>query len=87
MKSKDAESTVLTLFGRQGCHLCEDMQVALVDYQQELGFTVHWCDIDQEPQLFERYNLQVPVLTDGECEICHFFLDVAALRNHFSTAS
>jgi hypothetical protein len=39
-------------------------------------------DVDSDPMLEQRYGERVPVLLgpDGE-EICHYFLDVAALRN------
>jgi len=86
MKANTADGRVLTLFVREGCHLCEDMQVALADFQTELGFSLLRQDIAGNPELIEEYGLLIPVLKDGEREICHFFLDVAALRNHFSPA-
>ena len=37
-------------------------------------------DIDRDPGLVRRYDARVPVLCDGETEICHFFFDESALR-------
>ena len=30
-------------------------------------------DIDRDPALIRRYDARVPVLCDGDTEICHFF--------------
>lgn len=71
----------LTLYGRTYCHLCEDMAAALRGLQEELGFGFEVVDVDADPAMEARYGELVPVLTDpqGE-EICHYFLDIAALR-------
>jgi glutaredoxin len=71
----------LTLYGRSYCHLCEEMAQALRALEPELGFTFEIVDVDADPADEERYGELVPVLTDasGE-EICHYFLDAAALR-------
>ena len=71
----------LTLYGRSYCHLCEDMAAALRGLQESLDFGFAVVDVDVDPALEARYGELVPVLTDpqGE-EICHYFLDIAALR-------
>lgn len=78
--------TVLTVYGRQECHLCQDMQYALEPYQQELGFEVKFIDIDRNPELVEEYGTRVPVLVAQEHEICHYFLDKQALFQYFEQA-
>lgn len=72
----------LTLYGRSYCHLCEDMERALVRLQHELRFTFEVIDVDLDPVLEERYGSLVPVLAgpDGR-EICHYFLDLEALAD------
>ncbi len=70
----------LTLYGRPGCHLCEDMRAALEDCQTRLGFTLREIDIDSDPALAARYGTLIPVLEDTAGEICHYFLDPAALN-------
>ncbi|NNG14220.1 MAG: glutaredoxin family protein [Gammaproteobacteria bacterium] len=72
----------LTLYSRSGCHLCEDMAAALDELQKELGFQLERIDIDSDPALIEVYGTLVPVLKDGDTEICHYFLDPQALRDH-----
>ena len=74
----------LTLYLRAYCHLCEDMQAALVPWQKALGFTLKTVDVDSAPELVERFDTLVPVLMAGDQEICHYFLDEKALQEHFS---
>lgn len=52
-------------------------------YQQHFGFVVEVVDIDRDDRLRALYDEKVPVLSDGEQEICHYFLDEAALQRHF----
>lgn len=76
----------LILYGRPGCHLCDDMRAGLQELQSELGFRVIEIDVDRDPELARRYGHLVPLLAlDGE-EICHYFLDVQALRDRLSAA-
>jgi glutaredoxin len=70
----------LTLYGRRECHLCQDMAASLDELRVELGFDYAVVDVDDEPALAERYGPLVPVLSlDGE-PICHYFLDLPALK-------
>jgi glutaredoxin len=56
----------VTLYGKPGCHLCEDAQAVVAAVCAELG--VEWTEIDitQDPELFREYGEQIPVtLVDG----------------------
>ena len=70
----------LTLYYREGCHLCEAMLQALRGLQTCLDFDLQLQDIDRDPQLAQRYDEWVPVLLGGEQEICHYHLDQSALE-------
>lgn len=71
---------LLTLYSRQHCHLCQDMQRQLYSLQRELGFELAVVEIDHDAGLTARYGQRVPVLSHGETEICHYFLDLVALK-------
>ncbi len=73
----------LRLYYRHGCHLCEDMLGQL----HELGVAVDVVDVDREPELRARYQVLVPVLADGEAEICRYFLDQVALKGWIDSQS
>jgi thioredoxin reductase (NADPH) len=79
----------LRLYGRNYCHLCHDMLVALEALRAEPGmqdFGIEVLDVDADPELEAKYNELVPVLVDGEGrELCHYFLDAAKVREYLST--
>jgi hypothetical protein len=74
----------LTLMFREYCSLCHAMRDALKPLQEEYGFELEIFDVDDDPLLEEKYNELVPVLLDGETEICHWHLDEAKLRVHLA---
>jgi thioredoxin reductase (NADPH) len=56
------------------------MLAELEKLRGRLDFTVEVVDVDRHPGLEEKWGDKVPVLLDGEREICHYFLDVEALE-------
>jgi thioredoxin reductase (NADPH) len=71
----------LTLLSRAYCHLCADMLEALKGLQSEHDFEIAVVDIDNHGDgiFLSRYDELVPVLLDGETEICHYHLDPQAV--------
>jgi thioredoxin reductase (NADPH) len=59
------------------------MRDALAPLQAELGFEVTYVDVDAESELEARFGELVPVLVAGDKQLCHYFLDQAAVRDHF----
>ncbi|WP_372594413.1 glutaredoxin family protein [Actinotalea sp.] len=56
----------LTLYVREGCHLCDDALGLLTRLAAETGVSCHVVDIDTDPVLVERFGEMVPVVTvDG----------------------
>ena len=56
----------VTLYGKPGCHLCDDARAVVQTVCAELG--VGWTEIDitGDPDLFEKYGDQIPVtFVDG----------------------
>lgn len=53
-----------------------------------LACTVDVVDVDADPQLVARFDERVPVLYGDPAgpEICHYFLDEAALGAYLSAA-
>lgn len=75
---------VLTLLGRNGCHLCEDMRAALNHWAARIHFAVREIDITGIPELEARYGWDIPVLLADGREICRHYLDEAALKSWLS---
>ena len=60
------------------------MLAALDALRSEFGFTVDVVDVDADPALEAKYNELVPVLEADGRELCHYFLDVAKVREYLS---
>jgi glutaredoxin len=74
-----APKPTLTVLSRTYCHLCEDMIAALEQFQGRYAFDIEVVDIDRHPELEEKWGDKVPVLLDGDRELCHYHLDVEVL--------
>ncbi len=73
-------SVQLTIYIREGCHLCDDMEQALREYESDLDIETRRVPIDNNAELERAYGTRVPVLVCGDEEICHYFLDMQALK-------
>ena len=61
--------TVLTLYSRPGCHLCDEMKAVVqrVLRANKAPTAVEEVDISTSPDLEGRYGLEIPVLlVDGK---------------------
>ena len=66
----------LVLYGRPGCHLCDDARAVLED----IGEPFSEIDITSNDALHAAYLERIPVVAlDGE-ELFEFFVDEGALR-------
>ena len=60
-------STLITIFSRHGCHLCEVAEATLTDLKEELVFEIEVKFIDGDGELEKLYGNEVPVIhIDGE---------------------
>ena len=74
----------LTVYSRAYCHLCDDMIAGLRALQAATRFELEVVDVDRDPALEARYGEQVPVLTGGGAELCHYHLDLAKVNEYLS---
>jgi glutaredoxin len=66
----------ITLYGRAGCHLCDDARLVL----ERIGEPFDEIDIESDDALLKRYLERIPVVAlDGE-ELYDFFVDEPGLR-------
>ena len=60
-------SNLITIYSRQGCHLCEVAEATLTDLKEELDFEIEVNFIDGDAELEKLYGNEVPVIhIDGE---------------------
>ena len=53
--------TLITIYGRTGCHLCEDALQLLQSMQDELNFEIEEILIDGNEELEKLYGEKIPV--------------------------
>jgi glutaredoxin len=69
----------VTLYGRPGCHLCDDARAALERVRATHPFALDEIDITGDDDLHARYLERIPVVAlDGD-ELFDFFVDEAQL--------
>ena len=70
----------VTLYARDGCHLCDDARAALERVRATRPFRLDEVDIETDDGLHARYLERIPVVAlDGE-ELFEYFVDEEALR-------
>ncbi len=70
----------VTLYGRPGCHLCDDARAVLERVRATHPFRLVEIDIEGDDALFQRYLERIPVVAiDGE-ERFELFVDAQVLE-------
>jgi glutaredoxin len=70
----------VTLYGRRGCHLCDDARAALLRVRATHPFTLEERDIERDDALLARYLERIPVVALDGTELFDFFVDEEQLR-------
>ena len=80
--------TVVILYGRPGCHLCERAREELLTLRAELPrFELREVNIDEDDDLHARFLERVPVVeVEGEI-VCELGLDPARLAAALTAAA
>ena len=70
---------LVTLYGKPGCHLCDDAREVVERVRAEHPFDLREVDVSLDPGLHREYGERIPVLElDGE-ELFEFHVDGPAL--------
>ena len=77
--------SVLTVYSKPDCHLCEEVMITLRSLQSELVFTLVERDITDDEALNRAYFDRIPVVTLDGVELTHFFVDEALLRERLES--
>ena len=70
----------VTLYGRDGCHLCDEMRAVVERVARDLSFAVEEVDVDSDPSLVQAYGHDVPVLCINGRKAFKYRVDDRALR-------
>jgi hypothetical protein len=70
---------LVTLYGKPGCHLCDDAREVVERVRADHPFELEEVDVSLAPELNREYGERIPVLElDGE-ELFEFHVDEAEL--------
>jgi glutaredoxin len=72
--------TRVTLYGKPGCHLCEEAREAVEEVRVERGFELEEVDVSADPRLHARYGERIPVVDIDGREELELYVDAADLR-------
>jgi hypothetical protein len=70
---------VVTLYGKPGCHLCEDAREAVRRVRSERPFYLREVDVTLDPVLHREYGERIPVLTLDDEVLFEFVVEEAVL--------
>lgn len=70
----------LTLYTRAGCPLCEELAAEVHALIAGTGHSLAPVDVDADPALKAKYDWEVPLLFDGDTEICRHQLNLPAIQ-------
>jgi glutaredoxin len=72
--------TLVTLYGKPGCHLCEEAQQVVADVRSRHQFELEEVDITRDPALEALYRERIPVVKiDGE-EVLELVIEATLLE-------
>jgi glutaredoxin len=78
--------STITLYGRPGCHLCDDARDVLERLRARFAFTLEERDITTDDALHRRYLERIPVIALNGEELFDFFVDEPALADRLRDA-
>jgi glutaredoxin len=77
--------TQVTLYGKPGCHLCDEARDELEAVRAERPFELTEVDVSLDPRLWRAYGERIPVVEiDGE-EAFELHVDRAGLERALDT--
>ena len=77
---------VVTVYGRPGCHLCDDARAAVLRVAALVPLELVEVDIESDDELFKRLLERIPVVTVEGHELFEYFVDEDALVSALSSA-
>lgn len=72
--------TEITLYGKPGCHLCDQARAVVHAVRRERDVEVTEVDITLDPALYARYAERIPVVAVDGIDTFEFHVEPAALR-------
>jgi glutaredoxin len=78
--------TVVTLFGKPGCCLCDEARDAVRSLGSENEFELREVDVSLDPELERVYGERIPVVSIDGAELFELHVDASELRRALAGA-
>jgi glutaredoxin len=78
---------IVTLYTKPGCHLCEDAKAAIAPLLKEFAATLQEVNIEENPEVFQRYRYDIPVLFIGSHKIAKHRVNPDQFRRQLAEAA
>ncbi len=75
-----AKNVQVVLYGKPGCHLCEEAYETLCRVQVLKPCELTLIDIRTDPELFAEYAESIPVVEVAGKQFCKYRVDEARLK-------
>ena len=79
--------TEVVLYGKAGCHLCEEARAEIDAVRGRRAFDLTEVDVSLDPVLHARYGERIPVVVVGGREVFEYHVDAAELERLLDTMS
>lgn len=70
----------VALYGKPGCHLCEQALDVLLSVQAEINFRLVEINILDDDEIFAEYAESIPVVEIGDAYFCRYHVEPAEFR-------
>jgi hypothetical protein len=70
----------VVLYGRPGCHLCDDALAVVTAVRERVAFVLEQRNIDLDERLLLAYLERIPVVTIDGREVFELFVDERAFE-------
>ena len=77
--------TEVVLYGRAGCHLCDDALSVIERVRARVPFALEQRDIESDDELFKLYLERIPVVEIDGVVAFELFVDERRLERRLST--
>jgi hypothetical protein len=77
--------TEVVLYGKAGCHLCEEARAEIAAVRARHPFGLTEVDVSLDPVLHARYGERIPVVVVNDEEVFEFHVDPAELERLLDT--
>ena len=79
--------TEVVLYGKPGCHLCDEARAVVAEVRRERPFDLREVDVTGDPALHGRYGERIPVVEVAGREVFEYHVDASELVRLLDTVN